>query len=194
MIYEVETRSRGVKKMRLFIILLGFAIQAFIVGFIWFVYSTNNIPADSGKHADAIVVLTGSKGRLEEGLRLYMAGRAQKLFVSGVNPKVTAMELWRNHKDFIAANACCIVLGYEAFNTQDNARETAGWVRREGYSSIILVTSDYHMKRGLLEFNQQMPKVEITPHIVETADFTMYARMFLVEYIKYLIKLANLPI
>ena len=43
------------------------------------------------------------------------------------------------------------MLGREADNTHGNARETAGWMRGEGYRSLRLVTSWYHMRRSLLE-------------------------------------------
>ena len=62
--------------------------------------------------------------------------------------------------------ACCIVLGHEADNTLGNARETANWMHREGYRSLRLVTSWYHMRRSLLEFDRAMPQITIVAHPV----------------------------
>ena len=61
---------------------------------------------------------------------------------------------------------CCIVVGHEAENTEENAQETARWMRRQGYHSLRLVTAWYHMPRSLLEFERAMPEIEIIPHPV----------------------------
>jgi uncharacterized SAM-binding protein YcdF (DUF218 family) len=58
------------------------------------------------------------------------------------------------------------VIGHQAQNTPGNAIETARWMRREGYHSLRLVTSWYHMPRSLLEFERAMPGVDIVPHPV----------------------------
>jgi uncharacterized SAM-binding protein YcdF (DUF218 family) len=62
--------------------------------------------------------------------------------------------------------ACCIVLGREADNTVGNARETASWMHDEGYRTLRLVTSWYHMRRSLLEFTRAMPRITIIAHPV----------------------------
>ena len=125
-------------------------------GLVWFVHSSLAIAADPSIETDAIVVLTGGRLRLEAGLDLLGAGRAQKLFVSGVNPHVDRIELLRvaGHAD---GDPSRIVLGHDADNTLGNARETAGWMRQQGYRSLRLVTSWYHMQRSLLEFERAMP-------------------------------------
>jgi uncharacterized SAM-binding protein YcdF (DUF218 family) len=129
-------------------------------GLVWFVHSSLSMTADRTGATDAIVVLTGGRLRLEAGLDLLGAGRAQKLFVSGVNPRVDRLELMRvaGHGD---GDPSRIVLGHDADNTLGNARETAGWMQQEGYSSLRLVTSWYHMQRSLLEFERAMPGVTI---------------------------------
>ncbi len=125
-------------------------------GLAWFVLSSLSIIADRTAETDAIVVLTGGRLRLEAGLDLLGAGRAQKLFVSGVNPHVDRLALMRvaGHAD---GDPSRIVIGHDADNTLGNARETAGWMRQQGYRSLRLVTSWYHMRRSLLEFERAMP-------------------------------------
>lgn len=115
---------------------------------------------------DAIVVLTGGRLRLDTGLELLAAGKATKLFISGVNPEVDRAALFRVLGPAARREACCIVLGHEADNTVGNARETATWMRSEGYTSLRLVTSWYHMQRSLLEFRRAMPRVAIIAHPV----------------------------
>jgi uncharacterized SAM-binding protein YcdF (DUF218 family) len=131
-----------------------------VVGLLWFVLSSLTMASDPSR-TDAIVVLTGGRLRLEAGLDLLGAGRAQKLFVSGVNPHVDRVELMRvaGHADDEDLNR--VVIGHDADNTLGNARETTGWMQQEGYSSLRLVTSWYHMQRSLLEFQRAMPQTRI---------------------------------
>jgi uncharacterized SAM-binding protein YcdF (DUF218 family) len=116
---------------------------------------------------DAIIVLTGGSLRLASGIDLLREGKGRVLFVSGVPQQVDLGELLRRTgKDTPRWLACCIVLGHEAQNTAGNAIETAHWMRREGYHSLRLVTSWYHLPRSLLEFGRAMPDIEIIPHPV----------------------------
>lgn len=131
------------------------------VGLAWFVESSLTIAGDPKIATDAIVVLTGGRLRLEAGLDLLGAGRGRKLFISGVNPHVDRFELMRvvGHAD--DDDSSRVVLGHDADNTLGNARETAGWMRQEGYRSLRLVTSWYHMRRSLLEFGRAMPDIRV---------------------------------
>ena len=55
--------------------------------FIDFTYKTFSYRQNTRK-ADAIVVLAGGKGRVEEGVRLFREHRANYLFFVGVDPSV----------------------------------------------------------------------------------------------------------
>src|SRR5260370_9949066 len=100
-----------------------------------------SIRGDLSTPTDAIVVLTGGRLRLETGLQLFAAGRAKKLFVSGVNQRVDRGELLRTLGPIGQRAVCCIALGHEADNTLGNARETAAWIQEAGYRSLRLVTT-----------------------------------------------------
>lgn len=134
-----------------------------IVGFVWYAESINRAPQDTTTQTDAIVVLTGGRNRVEEGLRLLKKDLAKKLFISGVFQRVSVEDLKKKYK-IDGTPSCCIELGYQARNTIGNAKETALWVVRNGFKSIRLVTSTYHMPRSLLEFKRYMPDIEIIPH------------------------------
>jgi uncharacterized SAM-binding protein YcdF (DUF218 family) len=151
-------RRLGLFALAIFVLWLG--------GLAYFVASSLSIRSDLSTPSDAIVVLTGGRLRLETGLQLLAAGRAKKLFVSGVNQRVDREELLRPLGPAAQRATCCIVLGHEADNTFGNARETANWMHEEGYRSLRLVTSWYHMRRGLLEFGRAMPQVAITAYPV----------------------------
>lgn len=160
-------------------------------GLVWFVHSSLTMTADPTAETDAIVVLTGGRLRLEAGLDLLDAGRGRKLFVSGVNPHVERGDLMRaaGHP---SGDASRIVLGHDADNTLGNARETAGWMRQEGYRSLRLVTSWYHMRRSLLEFSRAMPEARIVPepvfaaHAEGSEQWLDVALLTIGEYDKYL--------
>ena len=134
-----------------------------IVGFIWF--AARPAPENESAPTDAIVVLTGGRLRLQIGMDLLRDGKGRKLFVSGVNQQVDLGELLR-----VSGNAdwasCCTALGHDADNTLGNARETAQWMRQQGFSSLRLVTAWYHMPRSLLELDRAMPGTKIVAHPV----------------------------
>src|SRR6266851_4944103 len=153
-------RRLGLLALAIFVLWFG--------GLAYFVASSLSIRGDPSTPTDAIVVLTGGRLRLETGLQLLAAGRAKKLFVSGVNQRVDRSELLRTLGPVGQHAACCIVLGHEADNTFGNARETANWMQEEGHHSLRLVTSWYHMRRGLLEFERAMPQVTIIAYPVFT--------------------------
>jgi uncharacterized SAM-binding protein YcdF (DUF218 family) len=172
------------------------AVLCWVGGLVWFVGSSLSFMPDPAIHTDAIVVLTGGRLRLEAGLDLLGAGRAQKLFVSGVNPHVDRIELLRvaGHADDDLSR---IVIGHDADNTLGNARETAGWMRQQGYRSLRLVTSWYHMRRSLLEFERAMPGTKIVAepvfpgHIEDGEHWLDIALLTLSEYDKYLATLVR---
>jgi uncharacterized SAM-binding protein YcdF (DUF218 family) len=169
-----------------------------LAGLGWFVHGSLSMTSDTTTPTDAIVVLTGGRLRLEAGLDLLDAGRAQKLFISGVNPRVDRLELMR-----VAGHAgddpSRVVLGHDADNTLGNARETAGWMQQQGYRSLRLVTSWYHMRRSVLEFARAMPDTLIVPEPVFAAHseaegwsgWLEIAALALSEYDKYLATLAR---
>jgi uncharacterized SAM-binding protein YcdF (DUF218 family) len=146
--------------------LVAAIILVWLGGFAWFVASSYLLRPDPSSTTDAIVVLTGGRQRLETGLELLAAGKAKKLFISGVNQRVDREELLRSLGPLPENAACCILIGHTADNTFGNARESADWMREEGYRSLRLVTGWYHMRRSLLEFERAMPRIRVVPHPV----------------------------
>lgn len=161
-------------------------------GLAWFAIP----PAAENRAAptDAIIVLTGGSLRLQSGVELMREGKARALFVSGVNRRVGLDELLRVSGDAPHWLSCCIAIGYQAENTEENAQEAARWMRQRGYRSLRLVTAWYHMPRSLLEFARAMPNIKIVPHPVfpEWAGEPHWwarhgtAALLIGEYAKYL--------
>lgn len=106
-------------------------------------------PQSEEETTDAIVVLTGGKNRIQEGLSLFAQGRALHLFISGVHEDVKKYEILALWDGDHALPPCCVSLGYEATTTTQNAAETRKWIQKQDYSSIRLVTGDYHMMRSI---------------------------------------------
>ncbi len=119
-------------------------------------------------HADAIVALTGGGGRLGPAVALLEMGTGQRLLITGVNPATKKAELRALLKGGSNFD-CCADLGFEATDTIGNAREAAIWAHDHHYNSLIVVTTDHHMPRSLLEFSAQMPDIALVPYPVASA-------------------------
>ncbi len=145
--------------------------------------------------ADAIVVLTGASDlRLKEGMRLLERRKGARLFISGVNREVKRSELRNVTEGSKRLYDCCVDLGFEAENTVGNAREIADWAHGHEFYTLIVVTSDYHMPRSLLELKADMPDAHFVPYPVATPDLDARgwwkspkgSRIVVLEYCKYL--------
>jgi uncharacterized SAM-binding protein YcdF (DUF218 family) len=184
------------KRLFLFLFLVALTWAA---GFGCYVYYiTNTKPASPERQTDAIVVLTGSGQRVETGLDLFAKGRARYLFISGVNPQVTENEIRVMWKRQPQLPQCCIVLGQDSLNTIENARETHSWVKKMNFTSIRLVTADYHMPRALLELRHQMPDTLILlnpmPQPPEQLKNRAFWLLMLSEYNKILVRWMSLKL
>ncbi|MCX7338552.1 MAG: YdcF family protein [Alphaproteobacteria bacterium] len=153
------------KRITAFSVFLATIFTIWFMGFLAFCFC---LPGDGDQDkiiTDAVVVLTGGKGRVQIGFSLVEKGLAQKLFISGVNPKVKMPVLLKGQGAEVAdAIVSRAELGYNARNTIQNAQETAAWVRQQHIQSLRLVTSDYHMLRSMIEFARALPDVRIVPH------------------------------
>ena len=118
----------------------------------------------------AIVALTGGSGhRISAALKILESGAGKRLLVSGVHESVDVEALIHAAGGTITLYDCCIDFGRSARSTQGNAIETAEWVEEHAYQSIIVVTSDYHMPRSLLWFDDVLEGVDVIPYPVESA-------------------------
>lgn len=190
-------RRRGQRPIALAILLVVALMGLWLLGLWRFAAAIPTEVQDSTRETDAIVVLTGGSLRVESGLALLAAGKARKLFVSGVYRGVDVAELLRVSRQSPDSVACCVMLGHAADNTFGNARETADWMSAEGFHSLRLVTAGYHMPRSVLEFTRAMPGVEIIPNPVFPEFLRGHpwwsargtATLIVTEYDKYLFAL-----
>jgi uncharacterized SAM-binding protein YcdF (DUF218 family) len=119
---------------------------------------------------DAIVVLTGGKGRVDRGLEFLRNGVSPTLILSGVNE---AADLDSIFLDGLGpGERDSIILEKASKSTYENAVEVRRLATEKGYTSVMLVTSAYHMKRAYLIFRRVMPDdVRIAPHSVSSPNF-----------------------
>jgi uncharacterized SAM-binding protein YcdF (DUF218 family) len=124
-------------------------------GFLWFAVALPQ-PA-AGEKTDAIVVPTGSGGRIDRGLSMLRGGAAGQMLVSGVDEDVRPREFAAEYDVPEPTMECCVTLGFAALDTRGNARETSAWVEARKVRSLRLVTSDWHMRRAALELENALP-------------------------------------
>lgn len=186
---------RFIYKLLLLILCLS---GSWAAGFAWFITLIPEHAEDNDSTTDAIVVLTGGKGRLLTGITLLEENKAKKLLISGVGEKSTIADLQHLSEEMPARQIKPlknrIMLGHMAYSTQTNAIETAIWMEFEHYNSLRLVTSNYHMPRSMLQFKAEMPDVSIIPNPVFPAHFKLMewwkfpgsAKLLISEYHKFI--------
>ncbi|ABE38183.1 YdcF family protein [Rhodopseudomonas pseudopalustris] len=184
---------------------LGFVATA--AGFVAFLAQLRGAELKPNRTADGIVVLTGGSSRVSDAVELLASGYGKRLLISGVHRTNGASDISRSVPDSKDWLDCCVDLDRSAVNTRSNAAETRRWAHERGFHSLIVVTSNYHMPRAIVEMSHAMPDVELIPFAVIgdkwrdepwwTSGATL--RLLLSEYAKYVavearVRLARLGI
>lgn len=160
---EPRRRKRAIaSRLGATALLGGMAVFAF-VAFADFVSQVDALSAPNPAAADGIVVVTGGADRIEVALQLLSDGAAERLLISGVHDQTTARSLVTRTQADPALFDCCVDLDHDALDTAGNARETARWAQEQGFSSLLVVTSAYHIPRTTSEIARLLPGVELIP-------------------------------
>lgn len=170
-------------------------VAVFLGGFVVFAVAVSIADVPATPQADGIVALTGGRDRVAEAIDLLAAGRGRRLLISGVHPQTRAIDIEKQTESGHDVFACCVDLGRTALTTAGNAAEAADWVRTHGFSSLIVVTSAYHMPRSLIELERALPGVAKVPYPIARADLNLEtwflhpqtAKLLFREYVKYIV-------
>ena len=140
------------------------------------------------KEIEGIVVLTGDKFRILEGLKILNSEIGYKLLISGVNKEIPIEEIKKEFPKFNQLFNCCVELESISTNTFENVREIFFWKKNNNIKNILLITSDYHLPRVELEVNRLLLDKETFYYGVKYDNQKINIRMkkLIVEYIKYL--------
>ena len=144
-----------------------------------------------------IVILTGGSNRIKDGLKIInnvdiFTKANLKILISGTGKGFTKKSL----KEMLTLNInlklleCCIELESISKDTYSNASETYKWVKMNNINKFILITSNYHMPRAILEFKNKMPNLEIfiypiTPKNHNITNWLNSSETFSLIFIEY---------
>ena len=159
-------------------------------GYLWYINKLTSGELTVNEKTDAIVVLTGGQNRLNVAIKLLEDGLAEKLYISGVDEKVTRAELLNLLGSKKELEECCIESGSQAEDTVGNAIETLKWLENNNIKTLRVVTSLEHMPRAMVEFKRFIPKIKFIEHPVgswrpENINYFSLSQ----EYSKYIISL-----
>jgi uncharacterized SAM-binding protein YcdF (DUF218 family) len=114
-------------------------------------------PGPPIRPADAIFVLTGGEGRIQEGFRAWSGGAARELYILGAGRTVPITRIVPEASRLPADALARVHVEGWSVNTLENAFSAKSAVGEGKYSSVILVTSDYHIPRAHLAFRAVLP-------------------------------------
>lgn len=153
--------------------ILLIATAAYFCGFAYFYRQSETISCGCADF-DAVVVLTGGRGRITRGVHLWRKAPEAYLMISGVDKKFTpeaVLQQYFTAQDYHRRDQ--IILDYDARTTRENAAEVAAFTKRYNLGRIVVVTSDYHYYRARMEMAQALDqKVDIRYDIIKSGDIS----------------------
>src|SRR6056300_1596168 len=121
-----------------------------------------------------IVILTGGTNRIKDGFDIInkfdeKSKYTIKILVSGTGKGFTKLSLQNKlSPDFdLKLIKCCVELDAISQNTYSNAKQTLKWSIKNNIKEFILITSNYHMPRSILEFKNKMPNIRILTYPIK---------------------------
>jgi len=185
-----------------FITFLLFLIAYFFIELNSFKERILTLQKDPINLSSKVVILTGGTNRIKEGFEvIYKLDKKSisnlKVLVSGTGKGFSKLSLQEklNPNFDLRLIECCVELDDVSQDTYSNAVETSKWVSKNNIEEILLITSNYHIPRSILEFQNKMPNLKIlyypiTPkqHQINKwlTSFETFSLIF-IEYCKYII-------
>ncbi|WP_269847326.1 YdcF family protein [Paenibacillus sonchi] len=134
-------------------ILRYFSYIFILLVFLFLIAGRLLIQSDSPKQAGVIIVLSGDTGRVEDAVKLYKLGYASYLLLSN------SKEITSSSGDMLQTALAlgipkdAILTENAALSTYQNAKLTLPIMKQYGFTSAIVVSSDFHMRRVKILFD-----------------------------------------
>ena len=118
---------------------------------------------------DVLIVFGGVHARTVKGYELANEGLARFMIVSSASER----RMKRLDKTYRLNNQYHYLIEETAKTTFQNALLAGEWIRKQGFNSALLVTSDYHMPRSFLLLRLQLigRGVKVCTVPMETGQF-----------------------
>jgi len=193
----VASFARWIGFVTMFCAVVGAVLLS--AGFFWFMLHIPTEEVQLNRKADGIVVLTGGAARIPDAIQLLATDHGQRLLITGVHRAISKKEIARLTPVYAKYFSCCIDLDRSALNTFGNAIETRRWAHQHNFNSLIVVTSNWHMPRAMIEIDHQLPDLTLIPFPVISERMKNKAwwhngemvRLLVAEYLKYLFALVR---
>lgn len=148
------------------------------VALFWLVAkSAGFLVIDNPQKSDAILVLAGETDRRPaRGLELLNQGFAGHMILDvPANAAIygsTYLQLAQNWAKAQAQSASLSVCPIQGLSTKAEVHDAVACIRHTGARSVLLVTSDYHTRRALSEFQKGIP--DNTFYVAAAFDSTQF--------------------
>ncbi len=192
-----RNRARGLNVGAALLGVAAVGTAVLLLGFLAFIARLDRDERLFAERADGIVALTGGAQRIGDAIDLLAGGYGRRLLITGVNERTSRDEIARLNPRQRHWIDCCVDLDYRARNTIGNAIETRRWMRQHGFSTVAVVTSNYHMPRTLIELDHALAggSDRVVPHPVVTEGLDAgrwwqhpsSVRLLASEYLKFLV-------
>ena len=176
---------------KLVLYICSLIILFLIYGFVIFLTKINHNQVNFNYQTDGIAVLTGGKGRINLGLKLFNKNLNLKMIISGVDKKVSDKSIIPSD----LKNKSSITIDKVSESTYENAKIINKWTSKYKLQNVTIITSYYHMPRSMMLIQSLTPTINFYAYPVEKKisnkisfrENILYYFFLIEEYIKYLL-------
>ena len=151
----------GLQRWAIFCALIALLLALVLARGLWLPLVARALIVDQPpNHADAILVLGGGDGsRQDRAIELYQQGYAPLLISSGESPLLPDYDesyaaLGANYMVARGIPREAILLLEETTSTQEEAAQSLQLAREQGFTSLLVVTDQYHTRRAWMAFRR----------------------------------------